>query len=293
MEALFRDMKSLPASVLLALLVCSCASQRHFVPKTQSRVRFALCQTPCGPFADGKRIDETFEWARRRLRGDEDAIVFPELAFASYSELGTAWRGGPEVWEKSAAFARERNAWVFVNHPNRPEGSPKPFNETRVFAPDGTVAAVYRKRVLARMDVAAGFEAGQPAVPAELPFARIGILVCKDAFTPAEGFGDYGTADVLLVQFAHPGIDDRYVPEAANFPSSAVSREDLRDSRYGWLDLGRPYLAVNKTGPDGVYTLCGGTFAASGSGTIGAGADTEAKIVFVDLPLGPDGRIEP
>ena len=59
------------------------------------------------------------------------------------------------------------------------------------------------------------------------------------------------------------GVDDRHVPEAANFPSSEESRNDLRDSVYGWLAPGRRYLAVNKAGPDGVYTLCGGTFAAS------------------------------
>ncbi len=286
-------MKRFPVSVLAELLACSCASQRDFAPKTPGRMRLALCQTPCGPFADGERIDETLDWARRRLRGDEDAIVFPELAFASYSELGTVWRGAPEVWEKSAAFARERGAWVFVNHPNRPDGSTRPFNETRVFAPDGTVAAVYRKRVLARMDVAAGFGAGPPAVPADLPFGRIGLLVCKDAFTPSEGSGDYADADALIVQFAHPGVDDRHAPEAANFPSSEESRNDLRDSVYGWLAPGRRYLAVNKAGPDGVYTLCGGTFAASGAGEIGAGADADAEIVFVDIPLGPDGRIAP
>lgn len=286
-------MKRLAASAFLAILACSCTVHRGFVPKTPGRVRFALCQTPSGAFDGGRRVDETLDWARRGLHGDEDAIVFPELAFASFSELGTAWKEAPQVWEKAAAFARERGAWVFVNHPFRPDGSPRPFNETRVFAPDGTVAAVYRKRVLARMDAAAGFEAGPPAVPADLPFGRIGLLVCKDAFMPSQGSKGYADADALLVQFAHPGVDDRYVPEAANFPSSAESRNDLRDSIYGWLAPGRPYLAVNKTGPDGVYTLCGGTFAASGTGTVGPGADTDATIVFADLPLGPDGRIEP
>ena len=281
-------------SALFAMLSVSADDVAvSFAPKMPGRVRFALCQTPCGTSSGTDQIAETVGWVRGALHGDEDVIVFPELSFSSFSELETAWTNAATVWSATASFAMERNAWVIAHHPTRPEGAANSYGETRVFAPDGSVAAIYRKRILARMDIAAGFEAGPPAAPAELPFARVGILVCKDAFYPQAESDGYESVDVLLAQFAHPGIEDQSDPEAKYFPQPDEAAEDLRGTRKSWCRPGRSLLAVNKTGRDGLYTLCGGTFAAAETGSIVAGADDEATLVFVDFPLGPNGRIKP
>lgn len=261
--------------------------------KTPGVARFALCQTAALETASEESVAEVFAWVRGRLRGDEDAVVLPEMAFTTFSEFPDAWRYAPAVWRQAADFAVERDAWVFVNHPNR-EGdgaNARLFNETRVFSPDGGVAAVYRKRVLANMDGAAGFSPGAETTVADLPFARIGLLICKDAYYPDKGGAGYVAADMLLVQFSHPGVDDRDAPEAAGFPSSAQSLKDLRRSRYGWSHLKVPFAAANKDGPDGNYVLCGGTFAADSDGTAFAGRKSGAGVVFADFPLRADGRI--
>lgn len=261
--------------------------------KTPGVARFALCQTAALETASEESVADVFAWVRGRLRGDEDAVVLPEMAFTTFSEFPDAWRYAPAVWRQAADFAVERDAWVFVNHPNR-EGSgadARLFNETRVFSPDGGLAAVYRKRVLANMDGAAGFSPGAEATVADLPFARIGLLICKDAYYPEKGGDGYVAADMLLVQFSHPGVDDRDAPEAAGFPSSAQSLKDLRRSRYGWSHLKVPFAAANKDGPDGNYVLCGGTFAADSDGTAFAGRKSGAGVVFADFPLRDDGRI--
>lgn len=265
-----------------------------FVPKHSGKVRFALCQTPSVFSKTETRIEFLFSWARRRLHGDEDVIVFPELAFSAFSDLSTAWRKAPAVWEAAAAFARERGAYLFVNHPHRPDGADGSlFNETRVFAPDGTVAFVYRKRVLSRMDEKALFLPGPPATMAQLPFGRIGVLICKDAFTPSEGSDRYASADVLLVQFAHPGVDNIRAPEARWFPPSGKAMSEVVESRFGWARFGKPYLAVNKTGPDGNYVLSGGSFASDASGRIVKPLKRLPDVFFTDFPLGPDGAILP
>lgn len=264
-------------------------------PKKAGRIRFALCQTPCGRFSASERIDKTIDWVRQSLNGDEDVIVFPELAFTTFSKLKTAHRNGPAVWKKIAAFAREQRAYVVANHPNRTGGSSsKMYNETRIYGPDGLLVGVYRKRVLAIMDAKAGFSAGPAAVPVNLPFARIGIMICKDAFTPSKGKDRYKGADLLLAQFAHPGVDDRSVPEAKGyFSTTKRSRKQVRESYRGWNDLGKPYLAVNKAGPDGNYQLAGGSVAATKAGKIVAKAGAGEKVLFVEFPLKRNGRIKP
>lgn len=135
----YKDAQSVKNLVTASGTVTLYAVWKKFVPKTAGRVRIALCQTPTRASSAAAQVDATFAWARANLRGDEDLIVFPELAFAPFTELKTAWKRGPDVWKKVAAFARERKAWVVANHPNRPGSGKKMYNETRVYDPDGAV----------------------------------------------------------------------------------------------------------------------------------------------------------
>ncbi len=218
--------------------------------------------------------------------------MFPEFTFATFKEEAVAWRNEATVWKKAAAFARRRHAYVVVNQPSRDENH-RVYSETRVYSPLGYVTAVYRKRVLANMDKKAGYSPGPRAAMAQLPFARIGILICKDAFQPQTGFSRYTNADILLVQFAHPGVNNRAAQEAKGFNTATMEMKRLRNTRLGWKDLEKPYLAVNKTGSEGNYTLAGGTFAARSSGTIVTKVDSVAKVLAVDFPLGENKRIVP
>ncbi len=274
------------------------AAWRKYVPKTAGRLRIALCQIPTKLTTGSatKRINRTFAWAGKKLRGKEDFIVFPEFTFATFKEEATAWRMADKVWKAAADFARKHDAWVFVNQPNKvvKNGVSRIYSETRVFSPDGAVAATYRKRVLAGMDKRAGYSRGPTkATMAKLPFAKVGILICKDAFCPKVGGAPYAKADVILVQFAHPGIENRRASEAQTFETPAGERKLLQDSRLGWKKFGKPYMAVNKTGPDGIYRLAGGTFAAKAAGKIVTKLETKAGVLRVDFKIGANGRIKP
>ena len=293
------DLGSELAFATLRQAADSDASEADRIPATKRPgiVRFALCQTPSDDLpAKGGGVDGVLDWTRESLPGDEDVIVFPEFAFSSFAEEAEAWRSAALVWERAAAFARERRAFVVVNHPSRSEGEqPRIYDETRVFSPTGTVAAVYRKRNLAAMDRAAGLSPGDAPVMAELPFARLGLLVCKDSFFPGDKIRieDYSSADVLVVQFSHPGVDDRNAPKAENFGSVEKERERLRSTRMEWADLHKPYLAVNRTGLDGVYRLTGGSFASDASGQIVSGLDDSPGVLVVDLRILLSGRLKP
>lgn len=278
------------------LLLCSAALLQGASASTTKKpgvVRFALCQTSALDTASEESIESVFAWVRERLSGDEDVIILPEMAFTTFTEFPCAWRYASVVWRKSAEFAIAQKAWVFVNHPNRLDGAGSPLvNETRVFSPTGKLEVAYHKRILANMDIAAGFSPGTKAAIADLPFARIGLLICKDAFFPSIEREEYGMADMLIAQFSHPGVDNPNAPEAVSFPPSRRSLMDLRNARFGWRHLAVPFLAVNKTGPDGNYVLCGGTFASDSRGAIIARREKEPGVVFVDFPLRDDGRID-
>ena len=278
----------------LALIVCcalfavlSAFSEGKEAPpytsKSPGKIRFALCQTSCVTSGPTNHVTQVLEWVSRHLQGDEDVIVLPELAFASFLDLESAWKEAPAVWSASAAFARERRAYLFANHPEREEGGDL-FNETRVFAPDGNVIATYRKRELANMDVAASFSKGKNVPLVQLPFAKVGILICKDAFIPSHE-ADYDKADILVAQFAHPGILEKRTPEQKWLKNPEESLAQLRDSWWKWRAFGKPYLAVNKIGHDGDYILVGGTFAADASGRKICLEETGPQILIVDLVL--------
>ena len=290
----YKDGKSVKNLVVSGKTAKLYAVWQPFIPKTPGLVRFALCQTPCGIYPASTRIDDTFDWVRNSLRGDEDVIVFPELAFVNFSELKTGWRKGKTVWKKAKAFAQERGAWVLVNHPNRPGGAgSKMFNETRVYAPDGRIAAVYRKRVLAEMDVKASFSPGPSPVMANLPFAKLGLLICKDAFMPSIQGTAYSKADILLAQFSHPGVVKRTKAERKWFHSPKKATAEVVGSRRDWKFLHKPFMAVNKSGPDGHYQLAGGAFASKVNGDLVASAGASPTVLFVDFPLRSNGRIQP
>ncbi|MBR3085316.1 MAG: InlB B-repeat-containing protein [Kiritimatiellae bacterium] len=282
-------MKALQTAICMALAMnCAMAA----TTKTGGVARFALCQTPALEAGCADPVSNIFDWVGERLVGDEDAVVLPEYAFTTFSEFAGAWDFAAEVWDASAAFAAENSVWLFVNHPNRAGGADSPlFNETRVFSPQGETFAFYRKRELANMDRAAGFSRGDAAMVAGLPFGDVGILVCKDAQYPEKGGDGYVGASLLLVQFAHPGVDDPEAPEAKTFDPTAEAMQTFRDTCGKWSFLSVPYLAVNKAGPDGNYNLCGGTFAADDAGNVVGGLDGDPGVLVVDVALAEDGRI--
>ncbi len=281
-------MKKLALTAMFALSVVLSAfpdgtAASPYTPKNPGKIRFALCQTPCASTGMTNQVTQVLKWVSLHLQGDEDVIVLPELAFASFQDLKSAWKEAAAVWCAAAAFARERGAYLFVNHPEREEDGGL-FNETRVFAPDGNVIATYRKRELANMDIAASFSEGRTVPLVALPFAKVGVLICKDAFIPSRK-ADYAQADILVAQFAHPGVLKKQTPEQKWLGDPEESLRQLRSSRYIWRALEKPYLAVNKAGLDGDFILVGGTFATDVSGRMICPRTNGPQVLIADFVL--------
>jgi predicted amidohydrolase len=99
---------------------------------------------------------------------------------------------GPHT-EPFAEVARRRGAWILVGSTAEPSTDPaRPFNSSALIAPDGSVAAVYRKLHL--FDVAvddgprdtesARVTAGSELVTAEVDGVTVGLTICYDLRFP-------------------------------------------------------------------------------------------------------------
>lgn len=275
------------------------ADGRAWHPRSAGRIRFAICQmaTPPGDIAGNAR--RGLAWAEKAADGGADAVVFPEFSFVSYPDL----LRGEEVpdfddaeWGLAAfaGFARRRGCWVVVNHPER-EGDGR-YNETRLLGPDGRTAAVYRKCALAMVDGRLGMRPGNGGVVADLPFGRVGLLVCKDA-SEAEKFREaYAGADLLVAQFAHVVRGDRPWRRGgggrrADPAVFAPFPEPLDDIVSACRRVFRkPLVVASKPGVEGPWPLAGGSRGLDAAGRTIAAAEGEC-LLWADFPCGADGRI--
>jgi predicted amidohydrolase len=267
-------------------------------PHGAGRIRFAVCQmaTRTGDIAENAR--RGLEWAEKAADGGADAVVFPEFSFVSYPTL----LRGAEVpdfetaeWGLAAfgGFARRRGCWVFVNHPEREKG--KTYNATRIVGPDGRVAATYRKCTLALVDACLGMYPGQGGVVADLPFGRVGLLVCKDASEPEPFREAYAAADVLVAQFAHVvrgGRDGRGRRRDGRRNPFVRFPEPLDGIVSCCREaFAKPLVVASKPGVEGPWPLAGASRVVDGEGRTSALAGEGECLLVVDFPCGPDGRI--
>ncbi|MBQ7252549.1 MAG: carbon-nitrogen hydrolase family protein [Kiritimatiellae bacterium] len=267
-------------------------------PREAGRIRFAVCQmaTRTGEIAENAR--RGLAWAEKAADGGADAVVFPEFSFVSYPDL----LRGAEVpdfdeaeWGLAAFgdFARRRGCWVFVNHPERADGAR--YNEMRVLGPDGRVAATYRKCTLALVDACLGMHPGEGGVVADLPFGRVGLLVCKDASEPEPFQAAYAAADVLVVQFAHVvrgGRDVRGGRRDVRRNPFVRFPEPLDGIVSGCREaFAKPLVVASKPGAEGPWPLAGGSRVVDAEGRAVASAGEGECLLVADFPCGPDGRI--
>src|SRR5512143_310101 len=92
-----------------------------------------------------------------------------------------------------AEVARRREAWILAGSTAEVSGDPsRPFNSSALIAPDGSVAAVYRKLHLFDVAVDDGpsdtesprVTAGDRLVTAEVDGVRVGLTICYDLRFP-------------------------------------------------------------------------------------------------------------
>jgi predicted amidohydrolase len=129
-------------------------------------------------------------------RGGARFIALPEYLHYRGSDAGFRESARPIPGPHTEPFrdvARRHDTWILVG--STAESSPdpdRPYNTSTLIAPDGSVAAVYRKVHLFDVDVDAGpvdtesarVTAGDRLVTADVDGATIGLSICYDLRFP-------------------------------------------------------------------------------------------------------------
>ncbi len=104
----------------------------------------------------------------------------------------------------------------------------------------------------------------------------------------------YREADLVLIQFADIALwgEEPGLLGAPFAPTKVQKGLDKVASRCSEKLL-RPILMVNKTGLENEYLYVGGSRALAADGTEIGRLGTGCGILYVDFPLGKDGRILP
>ncbi len=117
-----------------------------------------------------------------------DVYLLPELCFSGYTfdrkeeVAATAEPAGEgEVFDALAAFARERQAYVCWGFPER--AGERFYNSASLVGPDGHVGT-YRKVHLFSRETLFFSPGDAPAPVYDLPFGRVGLMICFDWFFP-------------------------------------------------------------------------------------------------------------
>ena len=287
--------------IVLLGLIAAIALVNHDPPRDapKKHIRFALCQY-------GTRLRD-MEWnfnhalheAEEAVRHGADVIVLPEFSFVACLDLkdGKGWFNLKEKrdWlRRIRSFTRKNNVYLFVNHPAVVfhHHSTNRYNQTKIFGPDGSVVATYRKRFLSLMEISFNMAMGKTPTIAELPFGKLGLMICKDSMFMEE-FKQYASADLVIIQYA-------YLTFWGNSPVVPRGfRERSRDSlatfstlvTNGISHIRRPLLLCNKSGLEGEFLYNGSSAIVDSSGKVLHQADTGTDIVYADVPVDESGKI--
>lgn len=298
--------RALAAAVVLVLLVAVGfvvgvkARRGTFRPQHPGTVRFALCQMDSRVGDIPWNFHHAMRYAEEAASHGADVIVLPEFSFTTVHDLrrGRAWFNiGHEHWMSNtvASFTRRHHAYLIYNHPftfgARGEHH---LNETRIVGPDGAIVTNYQKIVMALLDRRVNIGPSlQGPVVAELPFTRIGMLICKDTAEPDHFAGPYQEADLLLAQFAHiTHWGHKEVPSGLREQTIFAPDVFPRIGRMWHGILRKTLLMVNKSGLEDDFAYIGGSRVIDVEGRPLSEANSCAAIVYADFALGADGRID-
>jgi len=180
---------------------------------TAPPLRVALAQIHC-PWADREgNLERMAGWAERAKAGGAELVAFPELCVPGICKderlaFVTETLDGPSV-ASVRALARRLGLAVGFGFSERAEG--KPYNAYAVVEPDGTLAGVYRKNHIPKLE--APFWQSHSEKPTfEALSRRLAISLCWDNKYPE-----------LLAHYAREGAEVVLMPHA--WDSDALDEE--------------------------------------------------------------------
>jgi len=205
-------------------------------------------------------------------------IITPELSTTGYTfadRLGVTWiLPQPDPWmTQMCRLAAHLRVTLFLSSPERDRESGNLHNSLFVIAPDGAIVGVHRKIHTLRVGSEGWSSPGtQPTVVPVPPVARVGLLICADAYGPEICASLKAQGAELLVSAAAwaPGLH-------------GPNGEWERCTR----DTGVPLLVCNRTGPDRTLNFTGAETVVVKDGQRLLSLSSERSAIFViqwDLP---------
>ena len=180
--------------------------------KTESSVTITLVQMDCAlgkPAANFARAETMIAQAAQR---GSDLVVLPELWSTAYDlehaaahASPLARRAGEPGWfGRLAALAQTYGVWLTGSLLEaQPDG--RFYNCMALYAPDGSLAAVYRKIHLFRlMEEEIYLGPGQESTLVDLPWGKTGLAICYDLRFPERLCAARGAADGAARRMAAP-----------------------------------------------------------------------------------------
>jgi len=168
-------------------------------------------------------------------------IVTPELIVTGYAfadSIGTEWiLPQPDSWmTHMSRLAAQLRVTVFLSCPEQDRKSRKLYNSLFAIAADGTILGAHRKIHTLRVGSEAWSTPGMQAIAIPVPpFARVGMLICADAFTS-------DIARNLQAQGAQILVSSAAWAPGHHGPNGEWERCTS--------DTGLPLIVCNRTGPD-------------------------------------------
>ena len=298
-KRIFSVLLLLPVVAIFLVVVVEHARRGDFEQSRRGHVRVALCQYGTRLLDREWNFRNAMREAEAAVRNDADVIVFPEFSFLSAYELkiGRSWFNLEDQtnWvARIRSFTRRHGVYLFVNHPAIVEepAATNCYNQTQVFGPDGSVVAIYRKRVLSTMDMSFRMTKGEEPTIVDLPFGKVGLMICKDS-TRMDKFRQYADADLVLVQYAYVTFwgNSRFRSPGFGEPSPGSLSTFPRLMTNGIHHIRRPMLLCNKSGLEGECLYNGSSAIVDSAGRMVARADTGPGILYADIPVDKTGKM--
>ena len=192
-----------------------------------------------GDLTRNRRLVETAVTTAARLGATW--IITPELIVTGYTfadSIGTEWiLPQPDSWmTHMSQLAARLRVTLFLSCPEQDRKSHKLYTSLFAIAANGTIVGAHRKINTLRVGSEAWSTPGTQAVAIPVPpFARIGMLICADAYTP-EIARNLQTQGAQLLVSAAAWAPGHHGPNG----------EWERCTR----DTGLPLIVCNRTGPD-------------------------------------------
>ena len=269
-------------------------------------IRVALAQVEC-PWADTQgNLERMAAWAERAKAGGADLVAFPELSVSGICKDERLASIAEDLDGPSVAFVRglARSLGLAIGFGFSEKADGLPFNTYVVTEPDGTLAGVYRKNHVPKLEVP--FWQADTARPVFRALGRsMAVSICWDNRHP-ELLRHYARGGAEIVLMPHAWDADALDEDGAVIDYDSMeeigarlrrtgqmrwkTHDQMRDGFYqtipGLAREGRFWaLFVNQAGrPHPCLDFVGPSFVVDPSGRVVAETrDRAEQIVFADI----------